>query len=76
MRRTLPLVDYAGELQFGLNAEPGRNALSAAEFMQRWTASADAIAFVDPSQWPHYQQRGLPGRVIANDGETVAVSRR
>jgi hypothetical protein len=45
------------------------------EFVARWNASTDAVAFFDPGVWESYQRRGLPGRVIAADNYTVAVSR-
>jgi 4-amino-4-deoxy-L-arabinose transferase-like glycosyltransferase len=73
--RLLTLVDYAGELSFGLEAEPGRQALSAAAFATQWGASRDAVAFFDPGTWDSWRRRGLPGRVIAADDYTVAVSR-
>jgi 4-amino-4-deoxy-L-arabinose transferase-like glycosyltransferase len=73
LQRTL--VQFRGELDFGLNAEPGRQEASAADFMTRWNASEDAVAFFDPRVWNEYRHRGLPGRVIAADHYTVAVSR-
>ncbi|HXZ59496.1 MAG TPA: phospholipid carrier-dependent glycosyltransferase [Steroidobacteraceae bacterium] len=73
--RTLTLVDYEGELAFGLRAEPGRNDLSVADFMARWGASRDAVAFFDPGIWDSWRRRGFPGRVVAADNYTVAVSR-
>ncbi len=76
LKRTLKVVGYAGELKFGLDAEPGRNAEPNEEFIQHWTRSTDALAFIEPSQWPRYQQRDFPGHVIAADSETVVVSRQ
>jgi hypothetical protein len=76
LQRTLTVVDYEGELEFGLHAEPGHNAATEDQFIQQWMTSSDAIAFITPSQWPRLQQRGLAGHVIAADSETVAVSRR
>jgi len=76
LRRTLTVVDYEGELEFGMHAQPGHNAATEDQFVRQWTNSSDAIAFIAPSQWPRYQKSGLPGRVIAADSETVAVSRR
>ncbi len=76
LRRTLTVVGYTGELQFGLNAEPGRSAATAAEFIARWTSGASAVAFFEPSEWPRYQERHFPGHVIAADSETIVVSRR
>ena len=73
--RTLTLVSFQGELDFGQAREPGRQTATPQQFVQQWQASRDAIAFFDPRVWDHYRQQGLPGRVIAQDGFTVAVSR-
>jgi 4-amino-4-deoxy-L-arabinose transferase-like glycosyltransferase len=73
--RLLTLVDYEGELAFGLEAEPGRLDLSVAAFKARWDASRDAVAFFDPGIWDSWRRAGFPGRVIAADHYTVAVSR-
>lgn len=73
--RLLTLVDYEGELAFGLRAEPGRQDLSVDAFKNRWGASHDAVAFFDPGIWDSWRRQGFPGRVIAADNYTVAVSR-
>jgi 4-amino-4-deoxy-L-arabinose transferase-like glycosyltransferase len=73
--RTLTLVAYEGELKFGLEAEPGWQTATVAQFTARWDASRDAVAFFDPGMWDDWRRRGLPGRVIAADSYTVAVSR-
>jgi 4-amino-4-deoxy-L-arabinose transferase-like glycosyltransferase len=75
--RLLTLVDFegTGELDFGESAEPGRQTATPAQFIRQWEASRDAIAFFDPRVWDHYRRQGLPGRVIARDSFTVAVSR-
>jgi 4-amino-4-deoxy-L-arabinose transferase-like glycosyltransferase len=73
--RTLMLVDYQGELAFGLESEPGRQDLSVEAFRARWGASRDAVAFFDPGIWDSWRRQGFPGRVIAADNYTVAVSR-
>lgn len=73
--RTLTLVDYEGELAFGLRAEPGKQDLSIRAFRARWGASRDAVAFFDPGIWDSWRREGFPGRVIAADNYTVAVSR-
>jgi 4-amino-4-deoxy-L-arabinose transferase-like glycosyltransferase len=75
LQRTLTLVEFSGELEFGLHAEPGKQAATAAEFVTRWNSSTDAVAFFGPKVWDSYRHRGLPGRVIAADNYTVAVSR-
>ena len=75
--RTLTLVSFdgLGELDFGETEEPGRQTATPDQFEREWRASSDAIAFFDPRVWDHYRGQGLPGRVIARDSFTVAVSR-
>jgi hypothetical protein len=72
--RTLQLVDYEGELHFGLSEEPHRR-MSTEQFAARWSAGGAAVAFFDPGVWDAMRRQGLPGRVIAADSYTVAVSR-
>ncbi len=72
--RTLQLAGYEGELAFGLAEEPGRR-LSLEEFAKRWRQGGEAVAFFEPDVWDEWRRRGLPGRVIAADYHTVAVSR-
>ena len=72
--RTLQLVAFRGELDFGQNEEPAK-AMTLEQFVARWDAAADAVAFFDPGLWDEWRRRGLPGRVIAADQHTVIVSR-
>ena len=72
--RTLQLVGYEGELQFGLQEQPDKR-MALPEFVARWSAGGEAVAFFDPGVWDVWRRRGLPGRVIAADNYTVAVSR-
>ncbi len=72
--RTLQLVDYQGELEFGLSEEPAAR-LSLEAFAARWSAGGPAVAFFDPGIWDSWRRRGLTGRVLAADTYTIAVSR-
>jgi 4-amino-4-deoxy-L-arabinose transferase-like glycosyltransferase len=72
--RTLQLVAYEGELRFGLDQEP-QHRMAMPDFAARWSAGGEAVAFFDPGVWDEWRRRGLPGRVIAADDYTVAVSR-
>jgi 4-amino-4-deoxy-L-arabinose transferase-like glycosyltransferase len=72
--RTLQLAGYEGELRFGLSEEPQRH-MTMAQFAQRWSAGGEAVAFFDPGVWDGWRRQGLPGRVLAADDYTVAVSR-
>ncbi len=75
LQRTLVLVSFQGELEFGLHAEPGKQMNTPEDFEAHWQASTDAVAFFGPKVWEEYRRRGFPGRVIAADNITVAVSR-
>jgi 4-amino-4-deoxy-L-arabinose transferase-like glycosyltransferase len=72
--RTLQLAGFDGELRFGLDQEP-QYRMSLEQFVARWSAGGPAVAFFDPEVWDAWRRRGLPGRVIAADYYTVAVSR-
>jgi 4-amino-4-deoxy-L-arabinose transferase-like glycosyltransferase len=72
--RTLQLAGYEGELQFGLREEPQRR-MTLEQFASRWSAADQGVAFFDPQLWDSWRRRGFPGRVIAADNYTVAVSR-
>jgi 4-amino-4-deoxy-L-arabinose transferase-like glycosyltransferase len=72
--RTLQLAGYEGELQFGLDEEPQRR-MTTAQFVAHWSAAGTGVAFFDPGVWDSLRRQGLPGRVIAADSYTVAVSR-
>ena len=74
LRRTLTPVQFAGELEFGLADEPAA-ALSDAAFLARWNASTQAVAFIAPGILDEWQKRGLVGRVIGGDNQTLVVSR-
>jgi 4-amino-4-deoxy-L-arabinose transferase-like glycosyltransferase len=75
LQRTLTVVGFEGELEFGLHAEPGKQMATPEDFVTRWDSSTDAVAFFGPRVWDSYRHRGLPGRVIAADNYTIAVSR-
>jgi len=74
LKRTLTPVDFRGELEFGLREEPQKG-LTGEQFLARWNTAADAVAFLDPRALPAWRERGLTGRIIGTDGNTVAVSR-
>jgi 4-amino-4-deoxy-L-arabinose transferase-like glycosyltransferase len=74
LQRTLTLVDFEGELEFGISQEPER-ALSAAAFLAHWNASTNAVAFISPGIIDAWRARGLQGRVIGGDNRTLVVSR-
>jgi 4-amino-4-deoxy-L-arabinose transferase-like glycosyltransferase len=72
--RTLQLVAFKGELEFGLGEEPHKD-MSREEFVARWSSPDSAVAFFDPGLWDLWRRQGLPGRVVVADHHTIVVSR-
>jgi 4-amino-4-deoxy-L-arabinose transferase-like glycosyltransferase len=74
LQRTLTPVEFEGELEFGISQEPAR-ALNAEAFLARWNASTNAVVFIPPAILDTWRSRGLQGRVIGGDDQTLVVSR-
>jgi 4-amino-4-deoxy-L-arabinose transferase-like glycosyltransferase len=74
LQRTLTLVQFEGELAFGLAEEPGSQ-LTREQFLARWNAASDAVVFLNPSLLDDWRKAGLQGKVIGGDNDTLAVSR-
>jgi hypothetical protein len=74
LRRTLTPVEFEGELEFGISEEPFM-ALTAEAFLARWNASDNAVVFIAPGIYDAWQKRGLQGKVIGGDNQTLVVSR-
>jgi 4-amino-4-deoxy-L-arabinose transferase-like glycosyltransferase len=75
LRRNLVLVGFEGELEFGIGQEPGKESMSRTEFLARWRASSDGVAFFSPKVYDDYRMLGFTGRILLKDGTTVVVSR-
>jgi len=73
--RTLHLVRYQGELQFGITQEPARFTATLEEFEQEWRRLSDAVAFVDRETLPTLEEHALPMRIVARDDQTVVLAR-
>jgi hypothetical protein len=73
--RTLCLVGFRGELDFGIAQAPAAFVPTVSAFVEEWRHSDDAVAFMEPAIWAQLKARDLPMRVIARDGRSVAVSR-
>ncbi|MBM2854171.1 MAG: hypothetical protein HW417_1099 [Steroidobacteraceae bacterium] len=76
LERTLQVVSFTGELEFGLDQAGNAAKVDLQRFRELWDPSLDAIAFIEPALYQKLVEAKLPGRVLANDGRTVAVIRR
>jgi 4-amino-4-deoxy-L-arabinose transferase-like glycosyltransferase len=76
LKRTVTLVDYRGELNFGLSLEPQKTIAALRQFEPRWEASAQALAVMQPPTYAALVRDGLPMVVRARVPDELIVSRR
>ena len=74
--RTLRMVMFRGELAFGIEQESAGFIPTLEQFIEQWTAAADAVAFVDPATFQDLSARNVPMRPLARDGRSVVVARK
>jgi len=75
LARTVSLVAYRGELDFGLRHAPPAATLSVDEFVARWTAGGKAFAVMESDMFDELQKRGVPMRIVAHDVHRILVVR-
>ena len=74
LRRTVTLVGWRGELDFGIGKEPERWLPDHAAFARHWRTEPDAWALIPRSSLPALQRLGLPMQVRAENRDFVIVS--
>ncbi|MGH8759107.1 MAG: phospholipid carrier-dependent glycosyltransferase, partial [Burkholderiales bacterium] len=74
--RTLTLVEFADELEFGLEQEPNLWVPTLAEFEQRWASHDDAFAVMAPNTYRELYSNGLPMEIVASDPRRVVVRKK
>ena len=75
IERTVTLVDYGDELEFGLKQEPELEIPTIEEFEARWRNDRKALAIMGPDVYSELTGRGLPMRLLAADARRVIVSK-
>jgi 4-amino-4-deoxy-L-arabinose transferase-like glycosyltransferase len=76
LQRSLILVDYRGELDFGLTQDPERGIATLGQFAALWLPLNDGFAVMPPRTRDRLSGLGVPMREIARFPEIVVVSRR
>jgi 4-amino-4-deoxy-L-arabinose transferase-like glycosyltransferase len=71
--RTVTLVEYRGEMAFGLKQEPEKWIPTVAEFKQRWTTDPDAFALMAIDTFDELAKEKLPMQEIARDTKNIIV---
>jgi 4-amino-4-deoxy-L-arabinose transferase-like glycosyltransferase len=74
--RTLRVVRYRGELDFGFSQDASQYVPTLDAFIAEWSNARNALAFLTPEVMDDLQTRGVPFRVRAADGRSVVVSRQ
>ncbi len=75
LRRTIDVVDYRGELEFGMRLDPAR-AISLEDFAARWRTDPDACAVMPRDDYNRLLTTGLPMTILLQDPRYVLVARR
>jgi 4-amino-4-deoxy-L-arabinose transferase-like glycosyltransferase len=73
LQRTLTLVDYRDEFDYGLQQEPTLAVDSLEAFKRRWLADGDAFAVMVQDNYDLLQNEGLPMTIIARDTRRIIV---
>ncbi len=76
LQRSVTLVAYRGELDYGLRKAPGAEIADVAEFLRRWSLQTRAYAVMEKSMFDDLESRGVPMRRIAEDTNRVLVARQ
>jgi 4-amino-4-deoxy-L-arabinose transferase-like glycosyltransferase len=76
LQRTVTLVGYRGELDYGLRLSPGAEIADVAEFLRRWSSPSRAFAVMEKTMFDDLKRRGVPMRVVAEDVTRVLVARQ
>ncbi|MGA9852742.1 MAG: glycosyltransferase family 39 protein [Gammaproteobacteria bacterium] len=75
LKRTLTLVAYQGELDFGISREPDKWIPDLGAFIKRWQSDSQALAVMPAATFDTLEKQGVPMQVIGRDPERVAVKK-
>jgi hypothetical protein len=75
LQRTVMLVGYRGELDYGLGKAPDRE-ITEDEFLAKWNSQSQAYAVMDKRTFTTFQERGIPMRTVGQTVGRVMVARQ
>ena len=76
LRRTVMLVGYRGELDYGLRQAPGGEIADIEEFLRLWQSQTRAFAVMDKRTFNNLKERGVPMRNVGENVAHVMVARQ
>ena len=71
--RTMIMVQYPDELEFGVTQEPEKWAPTLENFILRWKQEPDAYALIVPEQYAELQALNLPMQEVDRDARRVII---
>ncbi len=74
LNRTMTLVEYQDEFEFGQQQQPEKSIPTLAEFEAKWRSGAPALALLEPGQYAAFITAGLPMRLITQDTRRVIIA--
>ena len=74
LNRTMTLVAYQDEFEFGQQQQPEKSIPTVAEFEAKWRSGAPALALLDPGEYAAFIAAGLPMRLIIQDSRRVIIA--
>jgi 4-amino-4-deoxy-L-arabinose transferase-like glycosyltransferase len=75
LQRTVTLVGYRGELDYGLGKAPDRE-ITEDEFLTTWNSQSTAYAVMDNRTFSNFKERGIPMRTVGQTVGRVLVARQ
>jgi 4-amino-4-deoxy-L-arabinose transferase-like glycosyltransferase len=76
LQRTVMLVSYRGELDYGLRKAPEREIADVDEFMKQWNLQTRAYAVMDKRTFDSFKESNVPMRIIGQNVRQVMVARQ
>ena len=76
LQRTVMLVGYRGELDYGLRQAPDREISDVDEFLAKWNSQAKAYAVMDKRTFDTFKERGVPMRTVGETVSQIMVARQ
>jgi 4-amino-4-deoxy-L-arabinose transferase-like glycosyltransferase len=76
LRREIPVYDYVGELEFGMQHSNLELPMDSTRFLRYWQQDSDALAFITPRDYAALSAQGMPGHVVASDARSIVMSRQ
>lgn len=77
LEKPMIMVQFADELEFGIQQEPNKWLPSVEEFKKHWTTAdePDALAMMRPATYQEFLAQSLPMELIAQDAIRVVVKK-